>query len=117
MARAGSPCRRALAELCASSRRGPVALSTHQRTSSSAPAAIHVSNVQIVGSAGALPAGLVTADQTLVATSSTGDVRGTYIPGTLNGTARTVVFHQAPIAQAKVSTNIDFRGLIGVVQA
>lgn len=79
--------------------------------------AVFVNNVQIVGSAGALPAGLVTADQTLVATSATGDVRGTYVPGTLNGTARTVIFHQAPIHQAKVSNNIDFRGLIGVVQA
>jgi hypothetical protein len=79
--------------------------------------AIFVNNVQIVGSAGSLPANLVTADQTPTATSSTGDVRGTYIPGTLNGTARTVIFHQAPIHQAKVSTNIDFRGLIGVVQA
>lgn len=74
--------------------------------------------VQIVGpGAGALPTGLVTADQTLVATSSTGDVRGTYTPATLNGTLRLAVYHQAPISQAKVSNNIDFRGIVGVVQA
>jgi hypothetical protein len=75
--------------------------------------------IELPGSAGAAPAGVVFADQTLVATSATGDVRGTYLPGTTlpNGTARYTFFHAAPIAQAKVSNNIDFRGIIGVVQA
>lgn len=79
---------------------------------------LFANNVQIVGAAGALPATLVTADQTPVATSSTGDVRGTYSPASApNGTIRYVAFHQAPLSQAKVSSNIDFRGIVGVVQA
>lgn len=81
--------------------------------------AIWQNGVQLVGSAGAAPAGVVFADQTAVATSATGDVRGTYLPGTTvpNGTARYAIYHQAPICQAKVATNIDFRGIVGVVQA
>lgn len=75
--------------------------------------------VELPGTAGGTQAGVTFADQTLVATSATGDVRGTYLPGTTvpNGTARYAIYHQAPISQAKVSNNIDFRGLIGVVQA
>jgi len=80
-------------------------------------AALWVNNVQIVGSAGALPTAFVTADQTPVATSATGDVRGTYGNTAPNGTIRFALYHQAPIHQAKVSTNIDSRGLVGVVQA
>lgn len=75
--------------------------------------------VQLPGTAGSTLAGVTFADQTAVATSSTGDVRGTYLPGTTvpNGTARYAIYSSAPSSQAKVSTNIDFRGLVGVVQA
>lgn len=75
--------------------------------------------IQLPGTAGGTLAGVTFADQTLVATSATGDVRGTYLPGTTvpNGTARYCVYNVAPISQSKVSTNIDFRGLVGVVQA
>lgn len=75
--------------------------------------------IELPGSAGAAPAGVTFADQTPVATSSTGDVRGTYLPGTTvpNGTARYVMYTTNPLAQAKVSNNIDFRGIVGVVQA
>lgn len=80
--------------------------------------ALFVNEVQITGAAGALPTGLTFADQTIVATNATGDVRGTYLMQTApNGAVRISVYHQAPIHQAKVSTNIDFRGLIGVTQA
>ncbi len=80
--------------------------------------AIFYNILQQVATAGTLPTGLVFADQTPVATTTTGDVRGTYAPaGGWNGTIRLVVFHQAPIAQAKVSTNIDPRGIVGVTQA
>jgi hypothetical protein len=63
--------------------------------------------------------GLTFADQTPVATSTTGDVRGTYAMQTApNGTTnRVVYFYQKPIATAKVSTNIDFRGYVGVTNA
>lgn len=81
-------------------------------------AAIFYNNVQIVGAAGTFPTGLVYADQTPVATTTTGDVRGTYaVQSASDGVKRLVVYHQAPIAQAKVSTNIDPRGFVGVVQA
>lgn len=80
--------------------------------------ALWVNNVQIVGAPGSLPTGLTMGDQTPVATSATGDVRGTYLMQTApNGTVRIAVYHQAPIHQSKVSTNIDPRGLAGVVQA
>jgi hypothetical protein len=59
---------------------------------------------------------LFLADQTPVATSATGDVRGTIVVTAAAG-SRLQVFQQAPIAQAKVSNNIDFRGLVGVTQA
>jgi hypothetical protein len=81
-------------------------------------ASLFVNNVQIVGAAGTLPTGLVMADQTPVATSATGDVRGTYLMQTApNGVIRIVYWHQQPIATAKVSNNIDFRGYAGVTQA
>ncbi len=80
--------------------------------------AIFYNNVQIVGAAGTVPTGLVFADQTITATTTTGDVRGTYAVQTASdGTKRLVIYHQAPIAQAKVSTNIDPRGFVGVTQA
>jgi len=80
--------------------------------------AIFYNNVQIVGAAGTVPTGLVFADQTPTATTTTGDVRGTYaVQSASDGVKRLVIYHQAPIAQAKVSNNIDFRGLVGVVQA
>jgi hypothetical protein len=79
---------------------------------------LFVNNVQIVGVAGTVPTGLVYADQTPVATATTGDVRGTYTMQTVpNGVVRIVYFHQPPIAAAKVSSNIDFRGIVGVAQA
>ena len=59
---------------------------------------------------------LFLADQTPVATSATGDVRGTIVVTAAAG-SRLQLFQQAPIAQAKVSNNIDFRGLLGVTQA
>jgi len=59
---------------------------------------------------------VVTADQTPVATATTGDVRGT-IAVTATGAARLVVLSTTPIHQAKVSTNIDARGIFGVVNA
>jgi hypothetical protein len=59
---------------------------------------------------------VVTADQTPVATATTGDVRGT-IAVTATGAARLVVLNTTPIHQAKVSTNIDARGIFGVVNA
>ncbi len=80
--------------------------------------AIFYNNVQIVGAAGTVPTGLVFADQTPAATTTTGDVRGTYaVQSASDGTKRLVIYHQAPIAQAKVSTNIDPRGIVGVTQA
>jgi hypothetical protein len=82
------------------------------------PLAIWVNNVQILGVAGSLPAGLVMADQTIVATNATGDVRGTYTMQTApNGVIRIVIFYQPPLMQSKVSTNIDPRGFVGVTQA
>jgi hypothetical protein len=75
--------------------------------------------VELPGTAGGTQAGVTFADQTPVATPTTGDVRGIYLPGTSvpNGTVRYVMYITSPIAQAKVSNNIDFRGVIGVVQA
>lgn len=81
-------------------------------------AAFWQNGIQLVGSGAGVFTGVVFADQTPVATPTTGDVRGTWAPATVpNGTVRYVVYHQAPIHQAKVSTNIDSRGLVGVVQA
>jgi hypothetical protein len=59
----------------------------------------------------------VGADQTPVATATTGDVRGTITYAGANGANRLTFLQQAPIHQAKVSTNIDPRGLLGVTQA
>jgi hypothetical protein len=75
---------------------------------------LFVNGTQILTSAN-----ITFADQTPVATSTTGDVRGTYAMQTApNGTTnRVVYFYQKPIATAKVSTNIDFRGYTGVVNA
>jgi hypothetical protein len=77
-------------------------------------AGIFVSGAQIFSATG-----LTFADQTPTATSTTGDVRGTYTMQTApNGTTnRVVLFYQKPIATAKVSSNIDFRGFTGVTNA
>jgi hypothetical protein len=54
-------------------------------------------------------------DQTNPATTTTGDVRGTVAMTTPNGSNRLFVFQTYPIAQAKLSTNIDNRTFTGVV--
>jgi hypothetical protein len=64
-------------------------------------------------------ASYVMADQTTPATNTvggSGDVRGT-VAVTANGTTRLTVLQTAPIIQAKVTNNIDYRGLFGVTNA
>jgi hypothetical protein len=65
--------------------------------------------------------GYVPADQTSPATNTaggSGDVRGTYALQTASNGSRRFVFTQiAPIATAKLFTNIDQRGICGVVNA
>jgi hypothetical protein len=64
-------------------------------------------------------ASYVMADQTTPATNTvggSGDVRGT-VAVTANGTTRLVVLQTCPLAQAVRTTNLDSRGIFGVVQA
>jgi hypothetical protein len=56
------------------------------------------------------------ADQTPVATATTGDVRGTIAMASPNGSNRLFCLQTIPIAQAKVCTNIDPRAFAGVTQ-
>jgi hypothetical protein len=66
----------------------------------------------------AAPTNVVFADQTSPATSTTGDVRGTYTLQTVAGnTNRVAFYYQAPAAQAVRATNIDFRTLVGTPNA
>jgi hypothetical protein len=82
-------------------------------------AAFWQGGVQLIGTGSGAFTGVVFADQTVVATSTTGDVRGTWSPaGSVpNGTFRYVIYAQTPIHQTKVATNINPQGLVGVVQA
>jgi hypothetical protein len=60
----------------------------------------------------------VAADQTVPATSTTGDVRGTYALSTAaNGTNRYVAFQTIPLAQAARAYNIYPAPLVGVTNA
>jgi len=62
--------------------------------------------------------GWTTADITSPATTTTGDVRGTYaVQSASDGTKKLIVFQVPVAAQATKATNIDARLLVGVVQA
>lgn len=62
--------------------------------------------------------GWLAADITSPATTTTGDVRGTYaVQSASDGTKKLIVFQVPAAAQACKSTNIDNRLLAGVVQA
>ncbi len=77
--------------------------------------------VKVAGTGITSATGFVAADQTSPATNTaggSGDVRGTYALQTAsNGSNRVVFFQRVPAAQYKVSTNIDSRGITGVVNA
>lgn len=74
---------------------------------------VYAAGVQVSASTG-----YTAADQTSPATTTTGDVRGTYTVQTApNGANRYVVFHGQPAFNAYSASNLDPRSFVGVAQA